>query len=52
MYYGSKGPGKFVPAHVIARNDFANLPARIVFHVDKDQAADVKLILERIAERV
>ena len=51
MYYGTMGPGKFVPAHVIARNDFANLPDRIVFHVGRDQAADVKLILARIAER-
>jgi hypothetical protein len=51
MYYGTMGPGKFVPAIVCPRNDRANVPARIVFHVDEYQAADVKLILARIAER-
>lgn len=51
MYYGTMGPGKFVPAIVCPRNDRANVPARIVFHVDKYQAADVPLILARIAGR-
>jgi hypothetical protein len=51
MYYGTMGPGKFVPAIVCPRNDRANVPARIVFHVDQYQAADVPLILARIAGR-
>ena len=40
-----------IPAHVCPRNDYSDTPARIVFHVGEDHAANAKLIVARIADR-
>jgi len=43
--------GKFIRAHVIPKNDYRDIPAHIVFHVEAWHAADIKRIVERIASR-